>query len=336
MAKPSKLTVCLLLVIGLLATRLGMMARADALSSTSHLNHPGTDTHRGQVKRTVQVGREPAAPSEHTDSTAAEQQQYFDFPPSVKDIVINVGSNLDPILPSHDLGPCAVSIAVEPVVGCQIQSHPQLHVVHAAISKAAGIASMKVYNKAGVSSSLAKPTTKSGWNSNRKRGDGKLLLVPVITLTSLLESIPQTVRIRVLMTAMQGYDFVAVKAAGPAVFKRASHILAEVWENDVQTYSTENDLCRDWLPFMTKLGYTLIKVTDQATRKSITNKDAQMARCTKQLRESPERPSNKFGLSESDAQFVRNDAVGQPFPDTTYRISPNMKPHFTANDYAKC
>ena len=330
MAKPSKLIVCLLLVIGLLATCLWcVMARADALSST--------DTHRDQVKRTgVQVV--PAAPSElhaHTDSTAAEQQQYFDFPPSVKDMVINVGSNLDPILPSHDLGPCAVSIAVEPVVGCQIQSHPQLHVVHAAISKAAGIASMKVYNKAGVSSSLAKPTTKSGWNSNRKRGDGKLLLVPVITLTSLLESIPQTVRIRVLMTDMQGYDFVAVKAAGPAVFKRVSHILAEVWENDVQTYCTENDLCRDWLPFMTKLGYTLIKVTDQATRES-TNKDAQMARCRKQLRESPERPSSKFGLSESDAQFVRNDAVGQPFPDTAYRMSPNMKPHFTANDYAKC
>ena len=38
----------------------------------------------------------------------------LDIPSSVKEIVINVGSNLDPLLPSKEMGPCAHTIAIEP------------------------------------------------------------------------------------------------------------------------------------------------------------------------------------------------------------------------------
>ena len=58
----------------------------------------------------------------------------LDIPSSVKEIVINVGSNLDPLLPSKEMGPCAHTIAIEPIVGCKIPEHRQLSVINAAIS----------------------------------------------------------------------------------------------------------------------------------------------------------------------------------------------------------
>ena len=58
----------------------------------------------------------------------------LDIPSSVKEIVINVGSNLDPLLPSKEMGPCAHTIAIEPIVGCKIPEHRQLSVINAAVS----------------------------------------------------------------------------------------------------------------------------------------------------------------------------------------------------------
>lgn len=94
----------------------------------------------------------------------------IEFPTSVKNIIINIGSNLDPIMPHPSLGPCARTIAVEPIVGCQIQSHPQLDVLHAAVAASQGVSTMKVYSFHGVSSSLAKATSSDQyWNNNSKR-----------------------------------------------------------------------------------------------------------------------------------------------------------------------
>lgn len=155
--------------------------------------------------------------------------------------------------------------------------------------------------------------------------------MPVITLSSLLLSIPETTRVAFVMTDMQGFDFTAVKAAGSVLKDRVTHILNEVWDNDVYTYHANNDLCRDWLPFMTDLGYTLVKTTRE-------NSDMEKvkARCKKQLKDNPQRPlvSESAGLQENDAYWVRNDAIGQPFPKAG--TVQNFNPGFTEEEYKSC
>ena len=80
----------------------------------------------------------PSSNNDGTNSTDDPPISIFDIPPSVKEIVINVGSNLDPIMPAQTMGPCAHAIAIEPIVGCKIPSHPQLSVINAAVSSMVG------------------------------------------------------------------------------------------------------------------------------------------------------------------------------------------------------
>jgi hypothetical protein len=94
-----------------------------------------------------------------SEQNPQQQQQEsaagaIEFPSSVKNIIINIGSNLDPIMPHPSLGPCARTIAVEPIVGCRIRSHPQLDV-----AASPAVSTMKVYSFHGVSCSLANPTS---------------------------------------------------------------------------------------------------------------------------------------------------------------------------------
>jgi hypothetical protein len=42
------------------------------------------------------------------------------LPEHVTSVFINIGSNLDPILPPADYGNDAITIAFEPIVGCEI------------------------------------------------------------------------------------------------------------------------------------------------------------------------------------------------------------------------
>lgn len=196
-----------------------------------------------------------AAVSDATRS-GNDTSSLLELPLSVKEVAINIGSNIDPIvLADKKYGPCAHNIAVEPIVANKIPFHRQLSVLPAAVSSQPGVMSMRIYNSNGVSSSLAKPAKTDFWNSKESRGDGKLAIVPVITLSSLLNSIPKRINVAFLMTDMQGYDFMAIKEAKNTLKDRVSHMMNEVWYDDVYTYSgVHNDLCRDWLPLMTELG----------------------------------------------------------------------------------
>jgi len=157
---------------------------------------------------------------------------------SVKEVAINIGSNIDPImLADKKYGPCAHNIAVEPIVANKIPFHRQLSVLPAAVSSQPGVMSMRIYNDNGVSSSLAKPAKTGFWNSKESRGDGRLAIVPVITLSSLLNSIPKRINVAFLMTDIQGYDFMAIKEAKNTLKERVSHMMNEVWYDDVYTYS---------------------------------------------------------------------------------------------------
>ena len=257
---------------------------------------------------------------------------FLYLPSSTKEIVINVGSNLDPIMPAYSMGPCAHSIAVEPIVGCKIMEHRQLSVINAAISDKPGVASMIKNNVQGVSSSLAQVAKEDFWNTNKEGGDGKRVIVPVITLTSLLNAIPSTVQVSFLKTDMQGFDFTAIRAAGPALKDKVTHIMNEVWLDDVYSYEVQNDLCRDWLPFMTGLGYVLTTVDGWGWEADTIN-----TRCEKQLKDHPSRPTveEKPGLVEANAFWIRHDAIGIAFPLLT-EIQNFNQSYFSEEEYATC
>ena len=96
--------------------------------------------------------------TEDKDSTHDEPISLLDIPRSTKQLIINVGTSIDPIMPPKSYGPCSHSIAIEPIVGHDIQPHKQLSVIHAAVSDKPGLTSMNIYNTGGQSSSLAKPS----------------------------------------------------------------------------------------------------------------------------------------------------------------------------------
>mmetsp|Transcript_33838 Transcript_33838/g.66797 ORF Transcript_33838/g.66797 Transcript_33838/m.66797 type:complete len:332 (-) Transcript_33838:102-1097(-) len=178
----------------------------------------------------------------------------------VRSMVLHIGSNKDPIMPKEAAGPCAIGIAFEPIVPHLIPEHPQIYVVPSAVveTSGGGMASMYTYNKNGVSSSLSKSsTTDEFWNNNARRKDGKQKFVPTLSLTTLLQSIPLKVEITFIKTDMQGHDFGALAAGGAALVARGvRYIETETfWKDSYQYKEVHNDLCRDWLPLMAKLGY---------------------------------------------------------------------------------
>lgn len=114
--------------------------------------------------------------------------------------------------------------------------------------------SMRIYNKNGVSSSLATTVREAHWNKRGEGNNGKLAIVPVITLSSLLRSIPTSAKTSLLLPDMQGFDFTAVKEGADVLKERVTHIVTKKWKDDTHTYNARNDLCRDWMPLMEELG----------------------------------------------------------------------------------
>ena len=57
---------------------------------------------------------------------------------------------------------------------------------------------------------------------------------------------------------MQGFDFTAVKEGADVLKERVTHIVTEVWKDDIYTYDARNDLCRDWMPLMEELGEFIV------------------------------------------------------------------------------
>jgi FkbM family methyltransferase len=222
-------------------------------------------------------------------------------------------------------------------------THRQLSVLNAAVSENSGVASMMRMNKNGLSSSLASAAMNDSWNNKPKRGDGQRMIVPVVTLSSVLNAIPSRVTIPFIKTDMQGFDFVAIRAAEHAVRERVTHVMNEVWFGDVYTYKAENDLCRDWLPFMTELGYFLKKIDVQGGHFDgfhgvLTDNEKIKAMCEKQLNEHPVRPTveENPGLVEGNAYWVRNDAIDVEFPDCENLPSFIKKNYSSEEDYMTC
>jgi len=192
-----------------------------------------------------------------------------ELPQGIKSVIINVGCNLDPIMPpEHDN--TTMVIAVEPIIetASRIPKHPRLWVIAAAVAPGdAHLQTMKIHNVGGASSSLAAPKDKTAfWVGNSKaQGWPAAQIVPVISLSMLLAAIPRNVHIRHLKTDMQGFDFAAVSGAG-RLLRRVPEVLTEVYLGSAEPYEgVSNSLKRDWEPYMQSVGYKKVARTEKRT-----------------------------------------------------------------------
>eukprot|EP00966_Prymnesium_polylepis_P320113 7376507-Prymnesium_polylepis.1 len=112
-----------------------------------------------------------------------------------------------------------------------------MFIVPAAVSDENAIATMGYYNSNGASSSLSEPAE----NNDYSRRTKLTTVVPVLTMSAVLASVPPALTLGYLMTDMQGHDFRALRSAGDAL-RRVHYLKTEVWLQGRYEYTgTEND-----------------------------------------------------------------------------------------------
>jgi FkbM family methyltransferase len=277
------------------------------------------------------MARVPSHPR-HEKNQIQEQHSFLDLPPFATSIVLNIGSNRDPILPKQSAGPCALTIAFEPIFPELIPHHPQIFVVPAAVSDTASLATMYAYNNHGASSSLSKPAQDSFWNSGKKNKGIKI--VPVISMKDVLNSIPPNATIDFIQTDTQGYDFAIIRSSIQEIRQRNVKFLkTETWTDNTITYKgVDNDLCQHWIPFMTEHGYELVgTVPHDRTVNYMSHSDV-MQSCQSQLH-----MTRQAGLKEADALWKLSSLTEDILPSVfEYPIHQGGVPSFTNEEYAGC
>jgi hypothetical protein len=104
----------------------------------------------------------------------------LDLPSSAKFVLLNIGSNVDPVLPPAN-DSCVVAIAFEPLVHASIPPAPRLFVVPAAVSDSASLSTMRLFDKnAGQSSSLL--TASKGLDAFVNTATFSRRVVPVVPM----------------------------------------------------------------------------------------------------------------------------------------------------------
>lgn len=190
------------------------------------------------------------------------------LPASATDCVINIGSNIDPIIAT----PPTISIAFEPIVHHMIKAQPNLFVVPAAVSDADGLEMMTVSGRSsvmpGTTSSLASlDTTKKTMHSYRsklglQKAGGAVKVVPVLSMRRVLNALPRNLTLAYLRTDMQGFDAVALRSAGQQLL-RAEFLAGEFNYQGFSAYTgMTNDLCT-MVVDMNKLGFELVGVVNR-------------------------------------------------------------------------
>lgn len=199
-------------------------------------------------------------------STETLAPSLLELPDYTKGVIINVGSNIDPPLPPKN-NKSIIVLAVEPILAtaAMIPHDPRMFVLTCAIAGLpVRLQTMFNYGGNGVSSSLSKfidqNTSATMGGSNWKSIGYKQYrqFVAVVTLEMLLNSIPANVDIVWLKTDMQGYDFQAIQSAGDTLRRRVHRLTTETYVRGTPGYEgSQNDLEKDWIPYMRNLGYAL-------------------------------------------------------------------------------
>jgi len=262
-------------------------------------------------------------------------------------VIINIGSNLDPIVPNPEDDPCTLAIAFEPIVGHLIPDHPALHVVPGAVSSTSGLSAMNIYNLDGRSSSLSKASYNARWNRN-----SKIKLVQTISLKEVLDALGNY-EIDTILTDMQGHDFTGISSAGVALAEHnVKRLVTEVSNDNVASYlDSPNDFCLHWLPHMTSVGYEfegLLRMLDMGYNEGFVegygNEAEANETCRKKLRED-KNDEPKPGLNEFNALWrlkTEKKNSGGDFKDIVkmyhYGTHSSKKPghKFSKEDYSKC
>lgn len=187
------------------------------------------------------------------------------FPPNINSVVINIGSNKEPIPPTDKN---CVAVIVEPIAFVEAEETARANdassggitfIIPAAISNVTGFSLMNVYNEHGYSSSLSEASTTLPWTKVVNDNLPQKRLVPVLTLNHLLHMIPSNLPITFMKTDMQGYDFLAVTSS--TMLARVEKIFSEVYVlKSSSYYNVRNDFCRDWIPSMKILGFKPIDI----------------------------------------------------------------------------
>ena len=235
----------ILLTIGAYATAAGE-SQSLAVEPNGSANDAGT---AGTAGGTATAG-------------ASSSGALLSLAPGVRRVVLELGSNDTPLIPTDD---DALTLAFEPMldVAARIARHPRVRVVPAAVSAdgRGGLATMRQYNEGSVSSSLTAPAARASWNDDASRGDGSAHVVPLLPLAQVLGSLPHGVELSLIKTDMQGADFGALRSVGRAALRRAQWLWTEMWVDNVRTYAgADNDFCRDYLPLMRAWGFKLVQL----------------------------------------------------------------------------
>lgn len=189
--------------------------------------------------------------------------------PAVSDVVINIGSNIDPISANKD----GLALIFEPIVYKEAAKNAKKNdirtggmsiVIPAAVADAPGYKYITLYNTNAVSSSFAKPSKKQSWNSNTLR-DGKKMSVKVYTMNQIIDWVPKNVPIKEVKIDIQGYDFLAVSNTNTEKLNRVQSLITEVYMGESTYEGVKNNLCDDWVPFMHKIGWEVKKIVIQCS-----------------------------------------------------------------------
>jgi hypothetical protein len=231
---------------------------------------------------------------------------FIALPGNVTRVFLNIGSHIDPMPPPRgDMN--TVTIAFEPVVGCRIKPREWLYVINAAVEADTSIATMGVYNSAQESSSLSVPAM--GFEFARRVQ--RAVLVPVISIRTVLSSIPYEIDIWFMKTDMQGHDYNTMVAGGE-LLGRVHYIRVECWIKNIFSYKgVRNDFCRDLFPYMRTHGFELVHMHGNSGARAAVNNGRGVAGQAAALEwcEQTKNEPIQAGLLEADAYFKRVGTV---------------------------
>ena len=92
------------------------------------------------------------------------------------------------------------------------------------------------------------------WNAAKERGDRSKSLVPSLSLSLVLNEL-HGLDVSLIKTDIQGAGFQTVQSVGEAI-RVVPWLVTKVWVDNVRPYEEfENDLCLNWVPWMTKMRY---------------------------------------------------------------------------------
>jgi len=285
------------------------------------------------IKASTTNLRQERNPKQQTTDDISEEEppaSILDLPPSTQQVILAIGTNRNPIIPRTVDGPCAVTIAFEPVVPELIPAHPQVFVVPAAVSDRASLATMYSLNNNGVSSSLSQPAEASFWNTGNKNHG--IRIVPVVSMKDVIAAIPPNITISFLQTDTQGHDFNLIKSSIQEIRERGIEFLkTEVWTHNIISYEgVDNDICLLWIDFMAENGYNLMGMN--SAHRIWTPQEIRDEICLTQNNE-----TKVAGLKEGDAYWVANTSAHQEFDGALFEYPLNRgTSEFTAEQYAAC